>query len=114
MSTNHNRIKVSDLETDDPGKILVTNSEGELEFIATKNIKVDSYNALDYDQEGKALDARQGKVLAIAIALKEDSINKQNSLAHDGLGKKIPTVDAVNEAIGNVSNAIDIINGQIV
>jgi len=114
MNTNHNRIKVSDLETDDPDKILVTNSKGELEFTATKNIKVDSYNALDYDQEGKALDARQGKVLAIAIALKEDSINKQNSLAHDGLGKKFPTVDAVNEAIGNVSNAIDIINGQIV
>lgn len=114
MNTNHNRIKVSDLETDDPGKILVTNSKGELEFITTNNIKVDSYNALDYEQEGKALDARQGKVLAMAIALKEDSINKQNSLSHDGSGKKFPTVDAVNEAIGNISSAIDIINGQIV
>ncbi|UTN03987.1 hypothetical protein L0669_22015 [Flavobacterium bizetiae] len=74
MHTNHNRIKVSDLETDDPDKILVTNSKGELEFIPTKNIKVDSYNALDYDQEGKALDARQGKILKDLI----DNFNQSN------------------------------------
>jgi len=72
MDTNHNRIKVSDLETDDPDKILVTNSKGELEFTATKNIKVDSYNALDYDQEGKALDARQGKILKDLVNNKTD------------------------------------------
>jgi hypothetical protein len=32
MSTNHNRIKVSDLETNEPDKILVTNENGELTF----------------------------------------------------------------------------------
>jgi len=32
MNTNHNRIKVSDLETNDPDKILTTNTRGELEF----------------------------------------------------------------------------------
>lgn len=32
MSTNHNRIKVSDLETNQPDKILSTNSSGVLEF----------------------------------------------------------------------------------
>ena len=32
MSTNHNRIKVSDLETNQPNKTLVTNENGELEF----------------------------------------------------------------------------------
>jgi hypothetical protein len=33
MSTNHNRIKVADLETNEPNKILATNENGELEFI---------------------------------------------------------------------------------
>ncbi len=32
MSTNHNRIKVADLETNQHDKILITNSNGELEF----------------------------------------------------------------------------------
>ncbi|MFC0781224.1 hypothetical protein [Flavobacterium sp. HJSW_4] len=32
MDTNHNRIKVSDLEKNDPYQILITNSNGELEF----------------------------------------------------------------------------------
>lgn len=32
MSTNYNRIKVSDLETNDRDKILVTNEKGELKF----------------------------------------------------------------------------------
>ncbi|MCM0665987.1 hypothetical protein [Flavobacterium tyrosinilyticum] len=32
MSTNHNRIKVADLEINEPYKILTTNSNGELEF----------------------------------------------------------------------------------
>jgi hypothetical protein len=62
----------------------------------------------------KALTAEMGKSLAIAVGLKENSINKQNSLATDGSGTKIPTVDAVNAVIGSISNAIDIINGQIV
>jgi len=33
MNTNYNRIKVSDLETNEPNKTLITNDEGELEFI---------------------------------------------------------------------------------
>ncbi|BDU25095.1 hypothetical protein [Flavobacterium sp. GSB-24] len=32
MDTNHNRIKVADLEINQPDKILSTNSNGELEF----------------------------------------------------------------------------------
>jgi hypothetical protein len=32
MSIDHNRIKVSDLETNQPNKILITNEQGELEF----------------------------------------------------------------------------------
>ncbi|PBI84743.1 hypothetical protein BSF41_40710 [Flavobacterium sp. ACN2] len=32
MNTNHNRIKVADLETNEHDKILITNSNGELEF----------------------------------------------------------------------------------
>ena len=32
MSTNHNRIRVSDLETNGPNKILITNEKGELTF----------------------------------------------------------------------------------
>ncbi len=63
MSTNHNRIKVSDLETNGPDKILITNEKGELEFEDINSIKTNSYNGLDYIQEGKSLDARQGKVL---------------------------------------------------
>ena len=63
MSTNYNRIKVSDLETNQKDKILGTNSSGELEFCDINSIKSDSYNGLDYTDEGKALDARQGKVL---------------------------------------------------
>ncbi|RYJ36690.1 hypothetical protein NU08_4298 [Flavobacterium anhuiense] len=63
MSTNHNRIKVADLETSERDKILSTNSSGELEFRDINSIKTDSYNGLDYTEEGKALDARQGKIL---------------------------------------------------
>lgn len=63
MSTNHNRIKVADLEKNQPDKILKTNQNGELEFSDVNNLKTDGYNALDYTAEGKVLDARQGKVL---------------------------------------------------
>jgi hypothetical protein len=56
MSTNHNRIKVADLEKNQPNKILSTNSTGELEFS-------DINNSLDCTLAGKALDARQGKML---------------------------------------------------
>ncbi|UUF16656.1 MULTISPECIES: hypothetical protein [Flavobacterium] len=63
MSTNHNRIKVADLETNKSNKILITNEKGELEFNDVNNIQTEKYNALDCTTEGKALDARQGKVL---------------------------------------------------
>ena len=74
MNTNHNRIKVSDLETNQPDKILTTNSEGELEFSNLNSIKNNSHNGLDYTQEGKALDARQGKVLKDLIDTKIDKV----------------------------------------
>ncbi|UTN03990.1 hypothetical protein L0669_22030 [Flavobacterium bizetiae] len=99
MSTNYNRIKVSDLETDDPDKILVTNSKGELEFIATKNIKVDNYNALDYDQEGKALDARQGKILKDLVNNKTDKGGFQGT-AQD-LANSIPDLNSSNLKLGS-------------
>lgn len=63
MNTNHNRIRVADLETNQQNKILKTNENGELEFSDINNLKTDGYNGLDYTAEGKALDARQGKVL---------------------------------------------------
>jgi hypothetical protein len=56
MSIDHNRIKVSDLEKNQPNKILTTNSTGELVFS-------DINNSLDCTVTGKVLDARQGKVL---------------------------------------------------
>ncbi|WP_406845517.1 hypothetical protein [Flavobacterium soyae] len=74
MDTNHNRIKVADLEKNQPDKILTTNSNGELEFSDVNNIKTDSYNALDYTQEGKSLDARQGKVLKDLIDNIKDTL----------------------------------------
>lgn len=73
MSLNHNRIKVVDLETDVPNKILTTNSYGEIEFSDINKIKIDSYNGLDYTSEGKSLDARQGKIL-------KDLVNTINTL----------------------------------
>lgn len=63
MSTNHNRIKVADLETNQHNKILITNLNGELEFSDISNLQTENYNELDCNTEGKALDARQGKVL---------------------------------------------------
>ncbi|WP_158728211.1 hypothetical protein [Flavobacterium sp. I-STPA6A] len=80
MSINHNRIKVADLEKNQPNKILTTNTSGELEFSEINDIKIDSYNALDYTIAGKALDARQGKILKdlvdnINILLTSDNVN---------------------------------------
>lgn len=63
MDTNHNRIKVADLEKNERNKILTTDNNGELKFSDINDIKIDSYNSLDYTTPGKALDARQGKVL---------------------------------------------------
>ena len=77
MSTNHNRIRVADLETSQPNKILKTNQNGELEFSDANNLQAESYNALDCTTEGKTLDARQGKIL------KEMIDNKTVNLASD-------------------------------
>jgi len=99
MNTNHNRIRVSDLETDERDKILATNSKGELEFIATKNIKVDSYNALDYDQEGKALDARQGKILKDLVNNKTDKGGFQGTT--QDLANSIPDLNSANLKLGS-------------
>lgn len=42
MSTNHNRIRVADLETNQPNKILITNQKGELEFSDNVNVNLAS------------------------------------------------------------------------
>ncbi|WP_166922426.1 hypothetical protein [Flavobacterium poyangense] len=76
MSTTYNRIKVADLEKNQQDKILITNLNGELEFRDINRVKTESYNALDYSLEGKALDARQGKVLKDTIDTKQDIANQ--------------------------------------
>lgn len=78
MSTNHNRIKVVDLEINQPNKILKTNQIGELEFSDVNELQIENYNALDYTIDGKALDARQGKVLKDMI-----DNNNANIIASD-------------------------------
>lgn len=96
MSTNHNRIKVADLETNQPNKILTTNPNGELEFNDINSIKTNNYNALDYTYEGKALDARQGKVLKDSIVNLNNT--KQNILTEANVGafeNAIPTLIAI-------------------
>lgn len=75
MSANHNRIRVADLEKNQPDKILITNQNGELEFSNISKLQ-SNYNVLDYTTEGKALDARQGKVLKDFI----DNINVSPTL----------------------------------
>ncbi|KAF2507138.1 hypothetical protein EYY60_21770 [Flavobacterium zhairuonense] len=101
MSTNHNRIKVADLETNEPDKILSTNSLGELEFTNINAIKVDSYNALDYTDAGKALDARQGKIL-------KDFINDINALlVSDNVN--LNTIQKLVDAIEDVKASLDTI-----
>lgn len=88
MNTNHNRIKVADLEQNEPDKILKTNDKGELEFIDSKQIQYENYNALDCTIEGKALDARQGKVLKDMIDNK-DSASLINDLTTGGTTKAL-------------------------
>ena len=88
MSTNHNRIKVADLETNQPNKILKTNQNGELEFSDVNNLQSESYNALDCITEGKVLDARQGKILKDMIDNKE-SVSLVNDLTTGGTAKAL-------------------------
>lgn len=103
MNTNHNRIKVADLETNERDKILSTNSSGELEFKDINSIKVDSYNGLDYTEDGKALDARQGKVLkdtldnlSNSLDRKEEKSNKaQNIEENKNSTSAFPSIKAL-------------------
>ncbi|MCD0470498.1 hypothetical protein [Flavobacterium sp. JAS] len=99
MSLNHNRIKVADLEQNQPDRILTTNQNGELEFTNINDIKIDSYNALDYNLQGKALDARQGKVLKDLI----DNINAL--LASDNVN--LNTLQELVDAIEVVQNSLN-------
>ncbi|WP_281225939.1 hypothetical protein [Flavobacterium aquiphilum] len=101
MSTNHNRIKVADLEKNQPNQILTTNDSGELEFSDINNIKTENYNALDYIAEGKALDARQGKVLKDLI----DTIN--TLLTSDDVN--LDTVQELVDAIKTVETSLSTI-----
>lgn len=80
MSINHNRIKVADLEKNLPNKILTTNAIGELQF-------EDMYNDLDCTDEGKALDARQGKILKDLV----DNINESPLLTTKTVSSTTPT-----------------------
>ena len=80
MSIDHNRIKVADLEKNQPNKILTTNFNGELVFS-------DNYNALDCVVEGKVLDARQGKELKDLI----ENINVSVSLPIITVSSNVPT-----------------------
>ncbi|SHL94721.1 hypothetical protein [Flavobacterium chilense] len=101
MDTNHNRIKVVDLEINEPNKILTTNNSGELEFNDINNIKIDSYNALDYIVSGKALDARQGKVLKDLI----DDVNEL--LASDNVD--LNTLQKLGDTIEVIRNSLNIL-----
>ncbi|MBO9586634.1 MAG: tail fiber domain-containing protein [Flavobacterium sp.] len=98
MDTNHNRIKVSDLEKNEQNKILKTNSNGELEFSDINDI---SYNSLDYIVPGKALDARQGKIL-------KDLIDDANELlATDNVD--LNTLQKLGDAIEVVCSSLSTI-----
>ncbi|AWK04727.1 hypothetical protein HYN56_11030 [Flavobacterium crocinum] len=101
MSTNHNRIKVADLEKNEQNKILTTNTNGELEFSDISNIKTESYNALDYIIPGKALDARQGKVL-------KDLIDDANELLTSD-NVDLNTLQKLGDAIELVHNSLNTI-----
>ncbi|WP_426485547.1 hypothetical protein [Flavobacterium sp. 2] len=101
MSTNYNRIKVADLETNESNKILTTDDSGKLEFTNINAIKVDSYNALDYTDAGKALDARQGKIL-------KDFINDINALLISD-NVNLNTIQKLVDAIEDVKASLDTI-----
>jgi hypothetical protein len=96
MSTNHNRIKVADLETNQPNKILKTNQNGEIEFSDANNLQTENYNALDCTTEGKTLDARQGK------ALKDMIDNNTVNLASDQETQITQTVPEDNKVVSRL------------
>ena len=105
MDTNHNRIKVADLEINDKNKILITNTKGELEFSDINNIKTESYNALDYIVPGKALDARQGKVLKNLIDDANELLTSDN-VDLNTLQKLGDAIEVVRTSLNTVSNDI--------
>lgn len=113
MNTNHNRIKVADLEQNEPDKILKTNDKGELEFIDSSQIQYENYNALDCTTEGKTLDARQGKFLGDT---KENMSNKSLTLSsqstHDDYPSSKTVFDFVNAVVKseNKLNATEIVD----
>ncbi|MEN2416401.1 hypothetical protein [Flavobacterium mesophilum] len=116
MGIDHNRIKVSDLETNQANKILTTNEKGEIQFSDLDNIKIDSYNGLDYNISGKALDARQGKVLndlisdtssailsnTTALASKENSSNKSNDIGDLDSTTKFPVFKVITDWVSSI------------
>ncbi|MCV9928112.1 tail fiber domain-containing protein [Flavobacterium sp. LS1R49] len=75
MSTNHNRIKVADLEKNQPDKILITNIDGELEFIDPNIFFV---NDLTTGGTAKVLTAEMGKNLQNS---KVDKVSGKNLLS---------------------------------
>ena len=62
-----------------------------------------------YVDSQDALKANTTDVTA-SLALKENTANKQNSLATDGSGVKFPTVDAVNGGLALKANSADVTN----
>ncbi|WP_281225937.1 hypothetical protein [Flavobacterium aquiphilum] len=94
MNTNHNRIKVADLEKNEANKILITNSDGELEF-------GDINNGLDCAVPGKVLDARQGKVL-------KDLVDTMNTLLISD-DVNLDTVQELVDAIKTVQTSLSTI-----
>lgn len=58
--------------------------------------------------DGDTTHAPDGNSVFDALALKENTANKQNSLTTDGTGVKFPTVDAVNAGLVDVNtNSVD-------
>ncbi|MCV9928115.1 tail fiber domain-containing protein [Flavobacterium sp. LS1R49] len=81
MSTNHNRIKVADLEKNQPDKILITNVDGELEFIDPNIFFV---NDLTTGGTAKVLTAEMGKNLQNS---KVDKVTGKNLLSDSEIAR---------------------------
>lgn len=113
MSIDHNRIKVADLEQNEPNKILTTNDNGELEFTDINDIKIDSYNALDYTGNDKALDARQGKILQdtkVDKVVGERLINAAEITKLSGLSNIVTTVKSIPSTVLATQNVAGFVN----